>query len=102
MPDIIENWIATAVSVWNQNNKPCQSIITFTIKLIGNLSTNEAFFLHYHKQHDVFNKFYLLFEFDKADISASIKMAFTQMFLNLTEHHSGRQWMIQAGKTKAF
>ena len=91
--ELITNWILKALSVWN-NFEPCQAVSTFIIKLVALVSQDELVFQSYHKKYDVYNKLYQLFDFQK---SASKKIAFLTLFLNLIEHESGRQWMIEAG-----
>lgn len=96
---ILQTWLVTAFNTWNENFKPCQSLMTFTIKLIGTMSESESIFFHLY-QNEILDKANKLFEFEKPDSTASLKMAFTAMCVKLVEHSSGRTWIINTGKTK--
>jgi hypothetical protein len=93
----LESWIFIALNTLNENFKPCQNVSIFIIKLIGLMSENESNFTKLSK-HNVHNKTCLIFDLQKDDLSASMKMAFTTFFINLLEHSSGRQWIAQTGK----
>lgn len=94
---IYQSWVLKAIQTWESNNiKPCQGVITFTLKLVGLVSQNELQFQNWDRD-DVYNKLCKLFELQKSDLSASIKIAYITMLCNLTEHHSGREWIIKTG-----
>ncbi|XP_058796302.1 uncharacterized protein LOC131667108 [Phymastichus coffea] len=90
---ILQTWLVTAFNTWNDKFKPCQSLITFTIKLIATLSESESIFFHLH-QNEILHKASELLEFKKQTLPASIKMAFTEMCVKLVEHPTGRRWIV--------
>ena len=96
-----QNWLIHALNTWDDKFKPCQNVATFTIKLLGSLSIEEPAFAHLN-QNNVYNKASQIFELDRTDLPASVKMAFTLMFVNFLEHQSGRSWITTTGIISKF
>ncbi|XP_076292857.1 integrator complex assembly factor Brat1 [Lasioglossum baleicum] len=96
---LFRDWVLKALDVWSLNGKPSQSISVFTLKLVGLISRNEIHF-HYWQYQNVYNSLRDLFEFREDNIASSIKMAYTTMLLELIQHRSGRQWVIDSGVWK--
>ncbi|XP_057318159.1 uncharacterized protein LOC130663104 [Microplitis mediator] len=92
---IIKDYIERGCEIWI-NSKPCQPVIVFTIKLIGVLGKNICYFEYFDKLN-IYNKLLDIFNLRKDDLSASIKMAYTTMLLDIIGHDSGRKWVINSG-----
>ncbi|XP_051174019.1 uncharacterized protein LOC127289847 [Leptopilina boulardi] len=90
------SWIPKALTIWNLDQKPCQAVISFTIKLVGLIAQDEESFKIWYCD-DVYNKLCNVFRLRENDLSASIKMAYTSMLCNLIQHSSGRQWVNESG-----
>ncbi|XP_011314951.1 uncharacterized protein [Fopius arisanus] len=91
---LLKKWVIEAVEVWNNAGvKPCQAVTVFTIKLVGLISQDENDF-DCLESASVFEKLSALFQFQKDDLSASIKMAYTSMLSDIISHNIGRRWVI--------
>ncbi|KAJ8664809.1 hypothetical protein QAD02_006471 [Eretmocerus hayati] len=93
--DIVRDWLITATNLWNEDTKPSPNVSTFTIKLLGLMSKDESSFIALN-QNCTHSKICSLFQFQNNDTSASIRMAFTTMLLNILEHHTGREWIAES------
>lgn len=89
-------WIPKALDTWCLDQKPCQAVVSFTIKLVGLIAQDEEDFKCWYRD-DVYNKLCNVFRLRESDLSASIKMAYTSMLCNLIQHSSGRQWVNESG-----
>lgn len=97
--EVFQKWIPKALAIWESGQKASQPVITFTLKLVGIISHHELRY-HYWQCQDVYNRLYKILQLHREDLPASIKMAYTTMLSDLIVHRSGRQWVIQSGKTK--
>ncbi|XP_015121081.1 uncharacterized protein LOC107043881 [Diachasma alloeum] len=94
---LLKKWIVEALEVWSSGEvKPCQAVTVFTIKLIGILSQDENDF-DYLESGNVFEKLSAIFQLQKSDVSASVKMAYTSMLVDVISHKIGRRWVISKG-----
>ncbi|XP_014212634.1 uncharacterized protein LOC106642381 [Copidosoma floridanum] len=96
---IIQDWLTTVLHTWNSNCQPSQNLIVFTIKLIGTISVEELDFLRL-SQDGLHTRMCEIFGYETENSSASIKMAFSIMLVNLLEHQSGRLWIANTGAWK--
>ncbi|XP_078035209.1 integrator complex assembly factor Brat1 [Augochlora pura] len=91
----LQNWVLKSLDIWSTSGKPSQPISVFTLKLVGLISRNEIHF-HYWKSQNVYNRLCNIFEFRQNNVASSIKMAYITMLLDLIQHRSGRQWVIDS------
>nr|XP_046491029.1 uncharacterized protein LOC124223270 [Neodiprion pinetum] len=97
---ILQKWVLNALAAWTSaEKKPSQSVIVFTVKLVGLLSRDEFDFLFWYRE-DAFKKMCAAFAFKKDDIQTSVKVAYVGMFLQFVNHKSGRRWIIESGAWK--
>lgn len=97
--EVFQKWIPKALAIWESGQKASQPVITFTLKLVGIISRHELRY-HYWQCQDVYDRLYKILQLHRDDLTASIKMAYTTMLLDLIVHRSGRQWIIQSGKAE--
>lgn len=98
--EVFQKWIPKILAVWESGQKASQSIIVFTLKLVGIISRYELRY-HYWQCQDVYNRLCTILELHRDDLPASVKMAYTTMLSDLIVHRSGRQWVVQSGKDPA-
>ncbi|XP_063981218.1 uncharacterized protein LOC135164623 [Diachasmimorpha longicaudata] len=97
---LLKKWIVEALEVWSSGEiKPCQAVTVFTIKLTGILSQDENDFDDLEGQN-IFEKLSGIFQLQKSDVSASVKMAYTSMLVDIVTHRRGRRWIISKGLWK--
>lgn len=71
----------------------------FAVRLVGLAARDEQRFLTL--RHDnVFDKLCRVLDLRREDLSASVKMAYTTMLLDIIGHKSGRQWVKETGKNR--
>lgn len=92
---LIKDYIEKGCEIWI-NSKPCQPVIVFTIKLVGVLGKTKYYFEYFDKLN-IYYKLLDIFNLRRDDLSASIKMAYTTMLLDIIGHDSGRKWVINSG-----
>ncbi|KAF7996067.1 hypothetical protein HCN44_009852 [Aphidius gifuensis] len=91
--ELLKNWIIEALNIWSQDdNKPCQSVGVFTLKLIGILSKNENYFDDIIN-NNIFDKIFKIFNLRNDDLSVSMKMAYTSLLVDVIDHKIGRIWI---------
>lgn len=69
----------------------------FTIKLIGAMGKNQNYFDYFNKLN-IYYKIVDIFNLRRDDLSASVKMAYTTMLIDIIGNSSGRKWVIDSGK----
>lgn len=93
---ILQKWVVEALGTWTTGRKPCQAVVTFTLKLVGLIGSNEFDFLYWYRE-DIFKKLSTVFALREDNLQASVKMAYTGMLMEFIQHYSGRQWIIETG-----
>ncbi|XP_048507941.1 uncharacterized protein LOC105691973 [Athalia rosae] len=97
---VLQRWVLHALETWSTEKKPCQVVLTFTMKLIGLIGRNEYDFLYWDREN-VFTKLSMALGLKEDNLQASVKMAYISMLLEFLSHTSGRRWIIKTGTWKA-
>ncbi|XP_043280572.1 uncharacterized protein [Venturia canescens] len=92
---VYTKWLEKASAVWSVENKPCQSIAIFAVKLIGVIGRDEKRFQNL--RHNILNKICSALDLHRDDLGASLKMAYTIMVTEFVNHQTGRAWIKETG-----